>query len=205
MIEVASDPKATDDQWTKVLDINSENIVEDEFNEDTAKQAAWLKHSSEAPGNMFAKAEGLNASGRYLRIRFTGTYSHRWICLGELRINGGEYVSTYAGGDFESTVSEQRGMLPSNMLDKNLESQWAPVGDKAGALTYHVSTPLKADGTAYEGIRIISRGNPSRATVKAVLYTDGTYSKTQTVTLGTSSRTPRSSASATPLRPPALR
>ena len=184
VIEVASDPKAADDQWTKVLDINSENIVEDEFNEDTAKQATWLKHSSEAPGNMFAKAEGLNASGRYLRIRFTGTYSHRWICLGELRINGGEYVSTYAGGDFESTVGEQRGMLPSNMLDKNLESQWAPAGDKAGALTYHVSTPLKADGTAYEGIRIISRGNPSRATVKAVLYTDGTYSKTQTVTLG---------------------
>lgn len=185
VIEVASDPNAADGQWTQVLDINSEDIVEDAFNDDTAKSAPWLTHSSEVPGNMTAKAENLDATGRYLRIRFTGTYSHRWICLGELRINKGAYVSTYAGGDFESTVAEQRDMLPSNMIDKNLESQWAPSGDTAGTLTYHVSTPLKADGTAYEGVRIISRGNPSGATVKAVLYTDGSYSATETVTLGT--------------------
>lgn len=185
VIEVADTADAADDQWTKVLDINSENIVEDVFDESTAKEAAWLTHSSEVPGNMFAAAEKLNASGRYLRIRFTGTYSHRWVCLGELRINKGEYVTTYADGDFESTVCEQRDMLPSNMLDKNLESQWAPMGETAGTLTYHVSTPLKADGTAYEGVRIISRGTPSGATVKAVLYTDGSYSDTQTVTLGT--------------------
>ena len=188
VIEVSNDPEAADDQWIKVLDINSEQIVEDTYNETTAKDAAWLEHSSEAPGNMTAKAEGLNASGRYLRIRFTGTYSHRWVCLGELRINGGEYVSTYAGGDFESTVGEQRAMLPSNMIDKNLESQWAPAGEVAGTLTYHVSAPLKADGTSYEGIRIISRGNPSGATVKAVLYTNGAYSDTETVTLGTISQ-----------------
>ncbi len=185
VIEVANDPNAADGQWTQVLDINSKEIVENEYNEDTAKNAAWLTHSSEVPGNMTAKAENLDVTGRYLRIRFTGTYSHRWICLGELRINKGEYVSTYAGGDFESTVAEQRDMLPSNMIDKNLESQWAPSGDTAGTLTYHVSTPLKADGTAYEGVRIISRGNPSGATVKAVLYTDGSYSATETVTLGT--------------------
>ena len=79
---------------------------------------------------------------------------------------------------------EQQGKVPANLIDKDLLTTWAPEGTEAGALTYHVGSPLKADGTPYVGVRVISHGEPSNVTVKAVLYTDDTYTKTATVELG---------------------
>lgn len=184
VIEVADAPDAADEDWKLVLDINSTGAIADPGMDSTAKEAGWLTHSSEKPGNMFIEASGLDLSGRYLRIRFTEAYPDRWVEIGELRINKGAYVSTYAGGDFESTVIEQRGKVPANLIDKDLLTTWAPEGTEAGALTYHVGSPLKADGTPYVGVRVISHGEPSNVTVKAVLYTDDTYTKTATVELG---------------------
>ena len=184
VIEVADAPDAADEDWKLVLDINSKGEVADPGTQATAKDAAWLTHSSEKPGNMFAEAKDLNLSGRYLRIRFTKAYPDRWVEIGELRINKGAYVSTYAGGDFESATVEQPGKAPDALIDRNLVTPWAPQGTGAGSLTYHVSEPLKADGTPYRGVRIISHGKPSNVTVKAVLYTDDAYSKTATVELG---------------------
>lgn len=184
VVEIADTPDAADKDWKLVLDINSKGAIQDPGTQSTAKEAGWLTHSSETPGNMFIEAKDLDLSGRYLRIRFTKAYPDRWVEIGELRINKGAYVSTYAGGDFESTVIEQQGKTPQNLIDKNLLTPWAPQGSKAGSLVYHVSAPLKADGTPCQGVRIVSHGKPSNVTVKAVLYTDDTYSKTETVELG---------------------
>ncbi|EEA90799.1 beta-N-acetylglucosaminidase domain-containing protein [Collinsella stercoris] len=184
VVEIADTPDAADKDWKLVLDINSKGAIQDPGTQATAKEAGWLTHSSETPGNMFIEAKGLDLTGRYLRIRFTKAYPDRWVEIGELRINKGAYVSTYAGGDFESTVTEQQGKTPQNLIDKNLLTPWAPQGSKAGSLVYHVSAPLKADGTPCQGVRIVSHGKPSNVTVKAVLYTDDTYSKTETVELG---------------------
>ena len=184
VIEVADVPDAADEDWKLVLDINSDGKIDDPGTQATAKDAAWLTHSSEVPGNMFAEAKGLNLSGRYLRIRFTKAYPDRWVEIGELRINKGAYVSTYAGGDFESEVAEQPGKTPANLIDKDLVTAWAPQVGKAGSLVYHISEPLKADGMPYQGVRIVSHGKPSNVTVKAVLYTDDAYSRTTTVELG---------------------
>ena len=184
VVEVADSADAADADWKLVLDINSDGKIKDPGTQSTAKEAGWLTHSSETPGNMFIEAKDLDLSGRYLRIRFTKAYPDRWVEIGELRINKGAYVSTYAGGDFESTVIEQQGKTPQNLIDKNLLTPWAPQGSKAGSLVYHVSAPLKADGTPCQGVRIVSHGKPSNVTVKAVLYTDDTYSKTETVELG---------------------
>ena len=189
VVEVADTPDA--ETWTQVLDINSTEIVED--NADTAAltaaDATWMASSMEFPNVKYVSSAdqdaNLNATGRYLRIRFTGAYTNRWVEIGELRINGGEYVSTYAGGDFVSTVTEQEGMTPDLMIDDNLSTAWAPQAESEGTMTYHVSEPLTADGTAYEGVRIISRGNPTGATVKAVVYTDATFTETTEVMLGT--------------------
>ena len=191
VVEAAASPNAADGEWTKVLDINSENPVENVYNEDTAKNATWMTHSSDFPGNMYVSSEdqtdlaGLDVTARYLRVRFTGTYSHRWVCFGELRINGGEYVSTYAGGDFESDVTEQANMTPDKMTDGSLTTAWAPQTESAGTMTYHVSDPLTAASVARQGVRIVSNGTPSGATVKAVVYPENTYATTQEVTLGT--------------------
>ncbi|QWT17802.1 beta-N-acetylglucosaminidase domain-containing protein [Collinsella sp. zg1085] len=184
VFEVAQSPDAPDNEWQQVLDVNSEHSVENTYNDDTAKSATWLTHSSEFPGNMTLGATGLSVRGRYLRLRFTASYSHRWICFGELRINGNEHVSTYADGDFESTSIERAGTQPGSMLDRELGTFWAPERTEQGSLTYHVSTPLKDDGTPFEGVRIISHGKPSGATVKAVVYTDPAYTQTTELVLG---------------------
>ena len=48
---------------------------------------------------------------------------------------------------------EQQGKTPQNLIDKNLLTAWTPQGSEAGSLTYHVSAPLKADGTPLQGVR----------------------------------------------------
>lgn len=194
-----------DAKWTEVLKINGDNIVADTFNDDTAKSAAWLTHDSAHPGNMMTSnpktkvneantndpngTEKLNEKARYVRIRFTGTYTHRWVEIGELLINNGEYVSNYVDADFEQSCDEAPYKVPSNLIDRDTKTAWAPSKDN-GTLTYRVSTPMKDDQTKQpkQGVRILSVGEGSNAKVKATVYTDDTFSKTAQVELGTLDR-----------------
>ena len=194
-----------DAKWTEVLKINGDNIVADTFNDDTAKSAAWLTHDSAHPGNMMTSnpktkvneanpndpngTEKLNEKARYVRIRFTGTYTHRWVEIGELQINNGEYVSNYVDADFEQSCDEAPYKVPSNLIDRDTKTAWAPSKDN-GTLTYRVSTPMKDDQTKQpkQGVRILSVGEASNAKVKATVYTDDTFSKTAQVELGTLDR-----------------
>ena len=194
-----------DAKWTEVLKINGDNIVADTFNDDTAKSAAWLTHDSAHPGNMMTSnpktkvnegntsdpngTKKLNEKARYVRIRFTGTYTHRWVEIGELLINNGEYVSNYVDADFEQSCDEAPYKVPSNLIDRDTKTAWAPSKDN-GTLTYRVSTPMKDDQTKQpkQGVRILSVGEVSNAKVKATVYTDDTFSKTAQVELGTLDR-----------------
>lgn len=188
VIEVADSADAQDSAWKPVLDINSDGKDADPGKDAPAKQAPWMTHSTDFPGNMFVKSpDGLDETARYIRIRFTKPYDKRWIEIGELRINGGEYVPLYAGGDFETTAIEQRGKTPDNLLDKSMLTSWQPATDAAGTLTYHVSDPFSADGEAYDGVRVISKAVQPGVKVRAVVYTDGPRSAaaTQTIEIGT--------------------
>lgn len=194
-----------DAKWTEVLKINGDKEVENTFNDDTAKSAAWLTHDSAHPGNMMTSnpktkvneanpndpngTEKLNEKARYVRIRFTGTYTHRWVEIGELLINNGEYVSNYVDADFEQSCDEAPYKVPSNLIDRDTKTAWAPSKDN-GTLTYRVSTPMKDDQTKQpkQGVRILSVGEASNAKVKATVYTDDTFSKTAQVELGTLDR-----------------
>ena len=86
-------------------------------------------------------ARALPRPGAIIRIRFTKAYTERWFEIGELRINEGEYVPVYAGGDFETDAVEQQGKTPDNLLDRTMLTAWQPATNDAGALTYHVSEP----------------------------------------------------------------
>lgn len=194
-----------DAKWTEVLKINGDKEVENTFNDDTAKSAAWLTHDSAHPGNMMTSnpktkvnegntsdpngTKKLNEKARYVRIRFTGTYTHRWVEIGELLINNGEYVSNYVDADFEQSCDEAPYKVPSNLIDRDTKTAWAPSKDN-GTLTYRVSTPMKDDQTKQpkQGVRILSVGEASNAKVKATVYTDDTFSKTAQVELGTLDR-----------------
>lgn len=172
VIEVADSADTQDSAWKPVLDINGDGKDADPGKDAPAKQAPWMTHSKDFPGNMFVKSsDGLDESARYIRIRFTKPYTERWLEIGELRINGGEYVPLYAGGDFETTAIEQQGKTPDNLLDKSLLTSWQPANDDAGTLTYHVSDPFSADGEAYDGVRVISKAAQPDVKVKAIVYT----------------------------------
>ena len=204
VIEVADSPDAADSEWTEVLKINSDDAtIENTFNSDTAKTAAWLTHDTKNPGNMCTAnpktdataanendpngTEKLNVTGRYMRIRFTATYTQRWIEIGEIRINGGEYVSTYGDADFDSSSTEVEGKTPANLADGDTKTAWKPQDNK-GTLVYHVSEPIAEGGKVYSGVRIVSAGTPSGAKVTATVYTDAAYSKTEDIDLGTLSQ-----------------
>lgn len=204
VIEVADSPDVADGEWTEVLKINSDDAtIENTFNSDTAKTAAWLTHDTKNPGNMCTAnpktdataanendpngTEKLNVTGRYMRIRFTATYTQRWIEIGEIRINDGEYVSTYGDADFDSSSTEVEGKTPANLADGDTKTAWKPQDNK-GTLVYHVSEPIAEGGKVYSGVRIVSAGTPSGAKVTATVYTDAAYSKTEDIDLGTLSQ-----------------
>ena len=204
VIEVADSPDAADSEWTEVLKINSDDAtIENTFNSDTAKTAAWLTHDTKNPGNMCTAnpktdataanendpngTEKLNVTGRYMRIRFTATYTQRWIEIGEIRINDGEYVSTYGDADFDSSSTEVEGKTPASLADGDTKTAWKPQDNK-GTLVYHVSEPIAEGGKVYSGVRIVSAGTPSGAKVTATVYTDAAYSKTEDIDLGTLSQ-----------------
>ena len=184
--------------WTPVLKINK-NVVPNEYTTETAKSANWLTHDSKNPGNVYTAnpktdatrgnendpngTEALNVTGRYLRIRITENYSHRWVAVGEFAINGGAYESPYRNADFESSCIEVPHKSPLNLNDNKLGTVWTPSQDH-GTLTYNVSEPLSKTGAPVQGIRFVSKGKLSGATVKANVYTDSNYSATAEVNLG---------------------
>ena len=85
-------------------------------------------------------------------------------------------------GDFVSSSEAAEGCELADMLDGNLTTYWRPATER-GSVSYLVSAPLNGT-TPRDGIRIISWGEPSGATVTAKIYTSADYSTTQDVVLG---------------------
>ena len=163
--EVADRKDATDDQWTKILEVGNAEAVQMSANA-TAKDVDYLLHDTTNPGNMYAEATGLNVSGRYLRIVPLTTYTERWVELYELQINGGAYMTTESNRDIISETAEEAGKIPSNVFDGNFATTYKPSAAN-GSFTYRISEPDQRT------IRIIQNGKASNADVQAVLYKDG--------------------------------
>ena len=160
--EVADRKDAPDNEWTKILEVGNAGAA-NLPSSTTAKDVDYLKHDTTNPGNMYAEAAGLSASGRYLRIVPLTTYTERWVELYELQINSGAYMTTESNRDVVSEVTEEAGKIPSNMFDGDFTTTYKPSAEN-GSFTYRVSEPNQRT------IRIIQNGKVSNATVKAVLY-----------------------------------
>ena len=65
---------APDNEWTKILEVGNAGAA-NLPSSTTAKDVDYLKHDTTNPGNMYAEAAGLSASGRYLRIVPLTTYT----------------------------------------------------------------------------------------------------------------------------------
>lgn len=160
LFEVSADGKS----WTPVMTVGKE--VANVNDSTVAKDATYLTHDSSNPGYMYADAGELNVDGRYIRITPQSTYSHKWVYISELMINGGAYISPEANRDIVSETVEQPGYIPSNALDGNYSTTYKP-GQANGNFTYYVSDPQ-----GLTSIRLVQLGAISNATVTAN-YTDG--------------------------------
>lgn len=146
VVEVAAD---TNGSWTPVVTIDKMGSDGNAYNENSAGSVAWGTTNSTYPNYRSYVGELETAvNARYLRIRITATYSHRWICLNEIIINGGEYVPSTSNPTFVADppeVSEE--YLPEFVADGNITTGFKPnmEGRESGSLIYKLSDKVEID------------------------------------------------------------
>lgn len=170
------------DQWTEILTVG-DGVEKNEWDDTNAKDVSYLTHDSKNPGYMFAANDDLNVSGRYLRIRFTTTYDHRFVAFSELMINNGEYLPQNNMKDFITSCVEEPYKIPGNMIDGDLSTAYKP-SETNGTMTYQLSEPK-----GIRSIRFVQEGKVSNASVNAEVYNGDDYSQTSTIVLGTLNQT----------------
>ncbi len=166
--------------WDKVVHVGKK--VDNVFNTTTAKdmQNITLYHDNQNPGYMYQEATGLNVKGRYLKVTPTSSYSHRWVGFNEIQINGGTYLSPEVNRDIISDAVEEKGKIPSNMIDKDYTTSYR--SSKANSsFTYHISKPKDL-----RTVRIVQIGKSSNAKVTGHVYHG---QEIKTIDLGTLNQT----------------
>lgn len=184
IFEVSNDPKGND--WKEVLTIGdgveNNNCAQLNVKQYSATEEAngEYLHDTQNPGNMYVSSKEVNAKGRYLRVRFSAPYKHRFATFNEIVINNGKYYPVENNKNYDSNVIEEEGKQPSNMSDGDLTTIYKP-SQENGYITYRISEP-----EGIKSIRFIQKGKSSNAKVEGLLYSDG---KTESVKLGTLNQT----------------
>lgn len=172
-IEVSANNK----DWKQVMELGKAGIA-NTSNESVAKSDETLTHDSQNPGYMFKEAAGLqNIKTRYIRITPLTTYSHRWVCINELQLNGGAYISPEYKRDVVSDAVEVRNMLPSYMLDGNYATTYKSSAQNS-SFTYRVSAP-----EGVKSVRMVQLGEVSNAEVNVKYIGDNKASKLGTLNM----------------------
>lgn len=154
-------------------------------NDKTAKsmQDITLLHDSSNPGYMYKEQNNINKKARFIRIKPTSTYSHRWVAINEIQINNGEYLSLESNKDIISKAVEVPNKIPSNMLDKDYSTSYKS-SEKNSSFIYYPSEPK-----GYRTLRIIQDSSISNAIVQAEVYTSLETLETKVIDLGRLSQT----------------
>lgn len=118
---------------------------------------------SNYPNYFYYGNDSINQKARYMRILITANYPNRALAMNEIMINGGAYISTENNQAFQGTT-EERGHLPSYMLDKDLTTTYKPASAN-GTMTYYLS-----DSSNIKTFRLIQNGAASGAAVTAEFY-----------------------------------
>lgn len=169
VVEVAAD---TNGSWTPVVTIDKMGSDGNAYNENSAGSVAWGTTNSTYPNYRSYVGELETAvNARYLRIRITATYSHRWICLNEIIINGGEYVPSSSNPTFVADPAEVSAeYLPEFVADGNITTGFKPnmEGRTSGSLIYKLSDKVAIDqinilqsSGAISNAEVFVRGVPS--------------------------------------------
>lgn len=144
VIEVAA---SLDGEWTSVVTIDK--YAGNTYDDYTAGSVGWGEASSTYPNfRSYLGTLDEPVTARYLRIRITADYNHRFINLNEIIINGGEYVPSSSNPTFvadPAEVSEE--YLPEFVADGNITTGFKPnmEGRESGSLIYKLSDKVEID------------------------------------------------------------
>lgn len=144
VIEVAA---SLDGEWTSVVTIDK--YAGNTYDDYTAGSVGWGEASSTYPNfRSYLGTLDEPVTARYLRIRITADYNHRFINLNEIIINGGEYVPSTSNPTFVADppeVSEE--YLPEFVADGNITTGFKPnmEGRTSGSLIYKLSDKVEID------------------------------------------------------------
>lgn len=176
VIEVA---QSLDGPWTTVVTIDEMGEDGNKLNEKTAGSTGWGDTISTYPN--FRNCSGTledPVSARYLRIRLTQAYDHRWINLSEIIINDGEYVPVNGNPTFVVDPAEiSAKYLPSFLADGNITTGFQPnmTGRTNGSLIYKLSDATHIDqinilqsSSAISNAVVSVRGVPAKSASQAV-------------------------------------
>lgn len=169
VIEVAQEK---DGEWTTVVTIDEMGEGGNTQNEDTAGSVGWGESSSNYPNfKTYTGTLDTPVAARYLRIRLTADYDHRWINLSEIFINDGEYVPVHANPTFVVDPAEVSGdFIPDFVADGNVSTGFKPnmTGRDQGSLVYKLSSSTHIDqinilqsSANISNARVSVRGIPS--------------------------------------------
>lgn len=151
-----------DGNYTEVFTIG-DGLFENTADNTTAKDADYLTHDSRNPGYMYGGSDQLETQGRFLKITFTKTYSHRFSYFSEIMINHGEYTPVEVFPAVQSSAVERPYEVASNMFDKNMSTVFTPNSDK-GKFTFYHSDPKDV-----KRVRILQNGVSTGASATAYL------------------------------------
>ena len=144
VIEVAA---SLDGEWTSVVTIDK--YAGNTYDDYTAGSVGWGEASSTYPNfRSYLGTLDEPVTARYLRIRITADYNHRFINLNEIIINGGEYVPSTSNPTFVADppeVSEE--YLPEFVADGNITTGFKTnmEGRESGSLIYKLSDKVEID------------------------------------------------------------
>ena len=168
LIEVAADK---DGEWTTVVTM-TDNKEATEWDSSTAGSIGWGQASSNYPNfRSFSGELESPVNARYLRVKLTSNYSHRFIGLNEIIINDGEYVPVNGNPTFVVDPAEvSADFVPENIIDGSITTAFKPnmTGRETGSLVYNLS-----DVTHIDQINVLQS---SSAISNAKVYVRGTRS-----------------------------
>ena len=144
VIEVAA---SLDGEWTSVVTIDK--YAGNTYDDYTAGSVGWGEASSTYPNfRSYLGTLDEPVTARYLRIRITADYNHRFINLNEIIINGGEYVPSTSNPTFVADPPEvSANYLPEFVADGNITTGFKPnmEGRESGSLIYKLSDKVEID------------------------------------------------------------
>lgn len=174
VIEVAN---SLDGDWMAVVTIDSKE--NGDYSDNTAGSVGWGEASSTYPNfRSYLGTLDEPVTARYLRIRITADYNHRFINLNEIIINGGEYVPSTSNPTFVADPAEVSAeYLPEFVADGNITTGFKPnmEGRESGSLIYKLSDKVEIDqinilqsSGAISNAEVFVRGVPSENAAETV-------------------------------------